>query len=75
MTKVTLILFLCLYSILTYAGKVLSGVFGNRERVRILYVEINENFNFDLRIFTLRIVLIKLITCVNIRMGVHNSVY
>jgi hypothetical protein len=68
-------LILYLYSILTYAGKVLSGVFGNRETVRILYVEISVNFNFDLRIFSLRTVLIKLIMCVNRWMDVLNSVF
>jgi hypothetical protein len=46
-------------SILTYVGEILSEFSGNQEPVRIFYTEINGNFTFDLRIFTLQAVFIK----------------
>lgn len=46
-------------------GKVLGDFSGNREAVRIFYIEINGNCIFDLRVFTLRTVFIELITFVN----------
>jgi hypothetical protein len=52
-------------------GEILSDFSGNREPVTIFYIKINENFIFDLRIFTSRTVFIERITFVNRRMGVH----
>jgi hypothetical protein len=42
-------------------GKIL-GFSGSRESIRIIYIEINGNFIFDLRIFTLRTIFIERIT-------------
>jgi hypothetical protein len=50
-------------------GKILSDFSGSREPVRIFYIEINENFILDLRIFTTRTVFIERITFVNRGMG------
>jgi hypothetical protein len=63
-------LFLWLYSILTYVGKILDDFSGIREPVRMFYTKINGNFIFDLRIFTLQTVFIERITFVNRGMGV-----
>jgi hypothetical protein len=49
----------------------LGGFSGSREPVRFFNIEINGNFIFDLRIFTLRTVFIERITSVNREMGVQ----
>jgi hypothetical protein len=56
-------------SILTYVRKILGDFSGSRESVRIIYININGNFIFDLWIFTLRTVSIERTAFVNRGMG------
>jgi hypothetical protein len=48
-----LFLFLLLYSILTYVGKILGDFSGRREPVRIFYIEIKMRISFSIHEFSL----------------------
>lgn len=58
----------------TYVGKILGSFYVSREPLRIIYIEINGNFIFDLLILSLQTILIELIKFVNRGMGYMLSI-
>jgi hypothetical protein len=61
------------FSIQTYVRNILGYFSASRQPVTIFCIEINNNFNFDLRILTLWTVFVERITFVNRRMGVQKK--